>query len=193
MNNRLNEYLRELETHLRFLPAADRAPEIAEIAAHLNALMDAHISDGQSETDAANAALAQFGNAHTIAKPLRHAQKRKRFATLRNTTLFGTALLGIFGTGEQIFWRGWQHIGALPAPSDQIVRSPQRYLSVGLMVLTVLLFRYGVRGIAQKRLTKPRPCERPLCTLRLNLLFCGFLRFLTWLPLCFAVRIIMCR
>ena len=48
MNNRLNDYLREIENRLRFLPGVDREAELTEIAAHLDALIAGKIAGGRS-------------------------------------------------------------------------------------------------------------------------------------------------
>ena len=49
MNNRLDEYLHELENRLRFLPDADREAELTEIATHLDALIAGKIAGGRSD------------------------------------------------------------------------------------------------------------------------------------------------
>ena len=102
MNNRLNEYLRELETHLRFLPAADRDSEIAEITAHFAESIAQKIASGQTEDAATAEAITQFGKARDVGSRLYQAGKHKRFAGLWETALFCAAFSTLLSLVQQM-------------------------------------------------------------------------------------------
>ena len=168
MNNRLNEYLRELEVRLRFLPDADREAELAEIAAHLDALIAGKIADGQSEADATGAALAQFGNARRIGSRLyQETGKRKRWASLWETALFCAAFSTVFTLAYQLILWVLDRV-SYAAEWETLFRFAHRKLgimhptlgwplnswpiseSIGIAALGILLLRYGGREVWQK-------------------------------------------
>jgi hypothetical protein len=76
MNTRLEQYVEEVRSGLRAMPAERREEEIAELRAHLAALAEAGTTDGLSETEATEAAIRRFGDAHRVRGGLLRAWRR---------------------------------------------------------------------------------------------------------------------
>ena len=95
MNNRLEEYVREVEQGLDALHATRRADEIAELRQHLAAAVVAHQELEADEDAATDAALTQFGPARTISQGIRKVWWRERL--LLPDTVLATALVAVGG------------------------------------------------------------------------------------------------
>ena len=158
MNNRLNRYLDDLESRLRFLPDADREQEMAEISQHLDALIRAHEANGQSEDAAVQAALAEFGAAREIGSRLYHTGKHKRFAPLREVALFSAAFSVLFWLAGQVLRRLLAQI-FYPFPVARIFETRLTHWpltswpigwSIGIAAFAVLALHYSGRGVVQK-------------------------------------------
>ena len=176
MNNRLNEYLTEVETRLRPLPPVDREQEIAEIAQHLNALISAHQNDGRTEEAATEAAITQFGTAREVGKQLYQTGRHQRFAPLLEVGLFGVAFyavlsmawvlcVGVANRFNPLFQTGFQ-TGAGQGLFD-IRHVPVSWM-FGFAASAVIVSRYGWRGAKQKAFGAASPVSAGIRWMFLN-------------------------
>lgn len=163
MNNRLNEYLDDLESRLRFLPEADRQQEINEIRPHLQSLIAAHQSEGQNEDAAAQAALHQFGTARAIGSRIGRVERRKRLAQTAETVVFCAAFHGVYSVFEQGILHTWQAVVPLPEELHALLCDlPLSLLAVGFATFMALVWRFGWRGTAQKACENGSPVSAAL-------------------------------
>ena len=77
MHSLLENYLSEVAAHLNALPVKRRTEELREMRAHLENAVMVNREMGQSEEDAAQNALAQFGTAEDLGDNLVWAWKRE--------------------------------------------------------------------------------------------------------------------
>lgn len=85
MHKRLENYLAEVAARLHSLPTARRNEELREIRAHLENAVQAYQELGDSEDDAAQAAVQRFGSANTIGRQMARTWWRGRFIAFRES------------------------------------------------------------------------------------------------------------
>ena len=76
MHNRLESYLRDIETHLRSLPEHRRESDLIELRQHLESLIAAHIELECEPEEAVTRSIQQFGPAKSVAKSLVRTTRR---------------------------------------------------------------------------------------------------------------------
>ena len=76
MNEGLPKYLEVLSHELRDLPEQRREEELCEVRQHLEAIVARLMDGGLSETEAVEAATAQFGAARKVGRELKMAGKK---------------------------------------------------------------------------------------------------------------------
>ncbi len=76
MQKSVEEYLSEVEKQLSSLPAELRASELRELRLHIEQLIETFVGDGQSEEDATNSALEQFGPPKALCQGLKQAHSQ---------------------------------------------------------------------------------------------------------------------
>ncbi len=100
MHSLLENYLSEVAAHLGALPVARRNEELREMRAHLLSAVAAYQELGETEQEALESALRQFGPSSQVAGGLTHAWRRGH-GSRRDTAkagLFGVAVLwGVYG------------------------------------------------------------------------------------------------
>ena len=82
MHEQLENYLKEVRTQLRSLPAGKQDEELREIRQHLQALIAGNVERGDSEDKAVAAAIRQFGSSKQVGQSLRQAQTAKGMMTM---------------------------------------------------------------------------------------------------------------
>ena len=136
-NSPLDRYIADLGARLRALPPAARDEELREVRQHLDALVAGHLAQGQSEEEAIEAALRQFGRAEQIGRQLLRAWEKNRVPRLwlhAVAYLFMVALIyGAFATANDQptdfpRWVGTQILLALTLPAGTLVIQVVRYL-----------------------------------------------------------------
>lgn len=91
MHQRLEQYLNELAVRLNSLPAYQRDEELAEVRAHLEAMIAANQELGDTEEEAVHAALRQFDASRKLGQGLARTWRRGQRRTWRET-LSGAAI-----------------------------------------------------------------------------------------------------
>lgn len=76
MHNLLETYLSEVERSLRLLPKRRRNEELREIRQHLQNAVAVYREQGQSEDEAAQSAIAQFGQSDDLGQNIVQAWRR---------------------------------------------------------------------------------------------------------------------
>ncbi len=162
MNNRRDDYLREIETCLRHLPDVDREQELNEIAQHLDGLITASKADGKTESQATAAAITQFGAARKIGSGLAHVGEYPRFASVWETVLFCAPFAAFLKAVWFVFvdLQDMLHWGVTTYSSDPVaaiirtmfVKHGLSGISwvAGITAYLILSSRYGWRGALRK-------------------------------------------
>jgi hypothetical protein len=75
MHSPLEPYLQTVEQNLHSLPAEERQQELAEIRLHLESLLEANRELCNTEEEAVEQTLAQFGRAQTLGKDLTYVHQ----------------------------------------------------------------------------------------------------------------------
>jgi len=89
MHSLLEEYLSEVAIHLSALPVARRSEELREMRTHLENAVIVSRELGQSEDDAAQTAVEQFGTPETVGQSMVEAWRRGE--SLRKRDFWGAA------------------------------------------------------------------------------------------------------
>jgi len=84
MQNKLEKYLSQIESHLTELSAAEREAELREVRSHLEMMIKQNVARGYDSNNAVEKAFEQFGSAEKIGRDLRFAPNSvsKRWRTL---------------------------------------------------------------------------------------------------------------
>ena len=93
MHSLLETYLSEVAAHLNALPPKRRAEELREMRAHLENAIIVNRELGQSESEAAQNAVAQFGTARDLGENVVWAWRRGR--TLNRRSFWGAAVCAL--------------------------------------------------------------------------------------------------
>ncbi len=100
MHSLLEAYLSEVAAHLSALPAERRDEELREVRAHLLSAAEAYQELGETEQEAVESTLRQFGPPSQVAGGLTHAWRRgqETWRDAAKAGLFGAAALwGVTG------------------------------------------------------------------------------------------------
>ena len=77
MHSPLEQYLEQVETRLRDLPAEQRQSEVEEMRQHMQDSVNARVELGYSQDEAVAHTLEQFGKARTVGVELARVHERK--------------------------------------------------------------------------------------------------------------------
>ena len=127
---RIEGYLDQVTARLpRHLSPTSRQAEREELAAHLDALVSAHLELGADENTAVLAALHEFGDARRLGKRLAGALEQAQGPaqlSLRNGLIVSATFLALFvsfpaflGNGS-VGWPGYPMVALGPAPLDRL-------------------------------------------------------------------------
>lgn len=120
MHSLLEDYLGQLSARLSLLPAKRRSEEIAEMRAHLERAAAGYREQGQSEEEAAESALQQFGTIQVLEERIVGAWRREKSLQRRSlwaAAICALAMIFFFNLCNPLLWtvlRNPRYISMLP-------------------------------------------------------------------------------
>ena len=112
MDKRLENYLQKVETELGALEAEQRASELREMRHHIEAIVARLVEGGLSESEATEAAIAQFGAARKVGRELQTAGVQNE-----SPVRAAAAVLGVFVV---YVWLGDSSMPLIQAAQDAL-------------------------------------------------------------------------
>ena len=203
MHPHLESYLRRVENQLKNLSVEQRAEELRELGQHLQALVQEGQESGLSQSEAVQAALAQFGPYRRVGRELNKAgsngttQHLPRAFSVMTAIMFGQAVLTFFlffmtlKTRIHFFAAGWGveqyalYLGQIVLPwcLSIVAAISLRHVRPWAFWLALALSGKNVIDVVQRLAYLPRHIP-------LDLLGCVALLWICCQPFCLAVLIL---
>ena len=159
MHSLLESYLSEVSAHLGALPTKRRAEELREMRAHLENAVIVNQEMGQTEDEAARAAVAQFGTAQDLGENVVWAWRRGR--VLDGRSFLGAAAVTALMVCLGLFLMDQGHIYSyLPAWFNRRCAEHPEY--VMSFVRGTFLATFGLAGLVAGGLF-PKRAVRGAC------------------------------
>lgn len=166
MNNRLEQFVEEVESRLTTLTPVVREQEVTEIRQHLEAMVAAEREMGASEKEATDAAISRFGMASQVGSELNATGWRLRLRRLPDVAVAALSAMSVWLIiQESTRWSGYWATDLLLSDCPYRSHDDSHQLSWwlfrgagGLLATVVLVMRSGWRA-ALRRVLDPGTAE----------------------------------